>query len=92
MPRKSLLQPKRKTYSRDLKARVIYQSETLGKSTTQIAIDLDMSLQVVQRVVKTYNEIGEVCRSRKYKGRAPLMSPIAIDVSFEWLYLASTLR
>lgn len=83
MPRKTPLQPKRKTYSRDLKTRVIYQSETLGKSSTQIAIDLDMSLRVVQRVIQTYGEIGEVCRSRKFQGRAALMSPGAIDVSLE---------
>jgi hypothetical protein len=27
-----------------------------------------------------WNEIGEVCRDRKYKGRTPLMSAGAIDV------------
>ncbi|KAF8133505.1 hypothetical protein K438DRAFT_1538154, partial [Mycena galopus ATCC 62051] len=40
-----------------------------------IAIDLDMPLRVVQRVKKTWREIGEVCRDRKYIGCSPMMSP-----------------
>jgi transposase len=80
MPRKQPLRPLRRQYSRDLKRHVIYQTQVLGKSSTQIAIDLDMDLRVVQRVRQTWNEIGDVCRDRKYKGRPPVMSPIEIDV------------
>ncbi|KAJ7652170.1 hypothetical protein DFH06DRAFT_963748, partial [Mycena polygramma] len=45
------------------------------KSTTAIAIDLDMPVRVVQRVKKTWCEIGDVCRDRQYIGRAPMLSP-----------------
>ncbi|KAJ7230132.1 hypothetical protein GGX14DRAFT_337654, partial [Mycena pura] len=45
------------------------------KKPTEIAISLDMPVRVVQRVIQTWNEIGEVCRDRRYIGRAPLMSP-----------------
>ncbi|KIM73865.1 hypothetical protein PILCRDRAFT_717017 [Piloderma croceum F 1598] len=79
MPRKAPLRPLRRHYSRDLKKRIIYQTQILGKSSTQIAIDLDMDLRVVQRVKQTWNEIGNVCRDRKYKGRSPVMSSTEID-------------
>ncbi|KAJ7438980.1 hypothetical protein FB451DRAFT_976375, partial [Mycena latifolia] len=46
-----------------------------GKKPTQIAIDLDIRLRVVQRVLTTWREIGEVCRDRRYLGRAPMLSP-----------------
>ncbi|KAJ7662385.1 hypothetical protein B0H17DRAFT_873593, partial [Mycena rosella] len=45
------------------------------KKTTQIAIDLDIPLRVVQRVITTWREIGEVCRNRSYIGRSPMLSP-----------------
>ncbi|KAJ7615148.1 hypothetical protein DFH06DRAFT_961117, partial [Mycena polygramma] len=45
------------------------------KSTTEIATDLNMPLRVVQRVIQTWRELGEVCRDRRHRGRAPLMSP-----------------
>ncbi|THU91611.1 hypothetical protein K435DRAFT_673785 [Dendrothele bispora CBS 962.96] len=41
---------------------------------TEIAIDLDMPLQVVQRVIQTWNLIGEVCRERKGKGQPYILS------------------
>jgi transposase len=80
MPHKRPAKPVRHVYSRDLKRRVIYQAKVLGKPSTQIAIDLDMDLRVVQRVKQTWKEIGDVCRDRKYKGRPPLMSSVEIDV------------
>jgi hypothetical protein len=55
--------------------RVIYQAFTLHKTSTLIAIDLDMPVRVVQRVKKTWSEIGEVCRDRRHKGRIPILSP-----------------
>ncbi|KAJ7099892.1 hypothetical protein B0H15DRAFT_736059, partial [Mycena belliarum] len=42
--------------------------------TRQIAKDLDMPRRVVQRVKRTWAEIGEVCRNRTHKGRPPMLS------------------
>ena len=81
MPRKRNLSPIRHQYSRDLKKRVIYQAFTLRKlNTTQIAIDLDMPAHVVQRVMKTWREIGEVCRDRSCFGQAPIMKNDTVKV------------
>ncbi|KAF8239291.1 hypothetical protein L208DRAFT_1471778 [Tricholoma matsutake] len=33
-----------------------------------------MPLRVIQRVKRTWNEIGDVCRDRQHQGRAPLLS------------------
>src|SRR6266481_6328366 len=63
-------------YSTDLKERVIYQQFTLGKSTTEIAKDLDMLLWVVQRVLKLYEVIGEAVKDPKMhakRGNAKLL-------------------
>jgi len=81
MPRKNPLVPKRRHYSRDLKRRVIYQAEVLGQTSTEISINLDIPLRVVQRVKHIWNEIGEVCRDRTAMGRAPLMRPEHCEVS-----------
>ncbi|KAF8804711.1 hypothetical protein BYT27DRAFT_7213829 [Phlegmacium glaucopus] len=75
MPRKKPLVPKRRHYSRDLKRRVIYQANVLHQTSTEISINLDIPLRVVQRVKQTWNEIGEVCKDRTKVGRAPLMRP-----------------
>jgi len=81
MPRKPSLVRQRCHYSQDLKHRVIYQAHTLGKTSTAIALDLDMPLRVVQRVKRTWFEIGEVCRKGFAVGRRPLMSPAHTKVS-----------
>ena len=47
-------------YSQDLCERVIYQHNVLGKKTTDIARDLDISLRVVQRTLQVWKEIGDV--------------------------------
>ena len=60
--------------------RVIYQALTLKKKTTRIAIDLDIPLRVVQRVLRSWREIGEVCKDRTVVGRAPLMKPAEVKV------------
>ena len=75
MPRKAKAVPLHSHYSKDLKRCIIYQAYTLEKTSTEIAIDLDMPLRVVQRIKQTWNEIGEVSRERRYLGRAPMMSP-----------------
>jgi hypothetical protein len=81
MARKKKEPAVRRRYSKDLKRRVIYQSTILGKSTMKIAKSLDMNIRVVQRVVLTWDEIGEVCRDRTRLGRAPLMTAASVDVS-----------
>ncbi|KAJ7182124.1 hypothetical protein C8R46DRAFT_885205 [Mycena filopes] len=75
MPRVKPIEAARTHSTKDLKQRVIYQAFTLGKRTTQIAIDLNMPLRVVQRCITTWREIGEVARDRTYIGRAPMLSP-----------------
>ncbi|KAJ7850484.1 hypothetical protein B0H14DRAFT_2581924 [Mycena olivaceomarginata] len=65
LPRRSIARkqravPLRHHYSRDLKRHVIHMSQKLHLSSTEIAIFLDMSLRVVQRVRQVWNEIGEV--------------------------------
>ncbi|KDQ51314.1 hypothetical protein JAAARDRAFT_113397, partial [Jaapia argillacea MUCL 33604] len=47
-------------------------------STTEVAISLDMPLRVVQRVLKMWREIGEVCKDRTRLGRSPLMTTDAV--------------
>ncbi|KAF8475260.1 hypothetical protein DFH94DRAFT_672848 [Russula ochroleuca] len=76
MPRKRPFQvaPLRRHYSADLKQRVIHQAYTLHRRSEDITTDLDMPLRVVQRVKRTWNEIGEVCRDWQHQGRAPLLS------------------
>ncbi|KAJ7190772.1 hypothetical protein GGX14DRAFT_407748 [Mycena pura] len=73
MPRAPRLVRVRQTYSADLKARAIWQHQILKKKTTSIAIDLNMPLRVVQRVIQTWNELGVVRRQRKGMGRPKLM-------------------
>lgn len=80
MPRKPNPNPTRQHYSRDLKERVVYQAYTLNKRTTAIAIDLDIPLRVVQRVLRSWREVGEVCKDRTVMGRAPLMKPAEVKV------------
>jgi hypothetical protein len=67
-------------YSKDLKRWVIYQSTTLGKSSTKIAKSLNMNVRVVQRVLHTWKEIGEVCWDRTHAGRAPIMVQASVAV------------
>ncbi|KAF8135911.1 Homeodomain-like protein, partial [Mycena galopus ATCC 62051] len=78
MPRIKPHVPVRTHYSKDLKQRVIYQRFTLGYKPTKIAIHLNIPLRVVQRVITTWKEIGEVARDRTYIGRAPMLSPAHI--------------
>src|SRR5258705_4064863 len=88
MPRKKPLEPIRRHYSQDLKQRVIYLAFTLGKKSVEIAVDLNMPLRVVQRVKRTWFEIGAVCRDRSSIWRQPLLSPMQTNVS-TWLIQSS---
>jgi len=78
MPWKRNLSPARLQYSWDLKKQVVYQAFTLMKSTTEIAINLDMPVRVVQHVLMNWWEIGDVCKDRTCLGRAPLMSQSSV--------------
>jgi hypothetical protein len=82
MARKKPIVPLRRHYSHDLKHRVIYQSQVLGLKSTEVAINLDIPVRVVQRVKRVWNEIGEVFRDRHAARRAPLMRPEHCEVCF----------
>jgi hypothetical protein len=85
MPRRKKADPIRRTYSRDLKRRVIYQAFTLSHSSTAVSISLDMPLRVVQRIRWNWRTIGEVCMDRTYMGRPPSMGRPAVKVRFPFL-------
>ncbi|KAF8158563.1 hypothetical protein B0H34DRAFT_808019 [Crassisporium funariophilum] len=74
MPRMTPIHRQQAQYSRDLKRRVIYQSKILNMTNTQVAINLDMPVRVVEHVKQTWRDIGEVCRDRRMgkRGRPPL--------------------
>ena len=52
----------RHSYSKDVKKLVIYQSSVLNMLTTDIAVNLDMPVHVVQQVLQTWDEIRAVIR------------------------------
>ena len=68
-------------FSKDVKKLVIYQSNVLGMSTTDIAVNLDMPVRVMQRVLQTWDEIGAVVREPKTLGQARLMTTEQVQVS-----------
>lgn len=75
----------RRKYSKDIKEVVIYQSQTLERSTTQIAKDLNIPLRVVQRILSVWREFGQVVRTpdpSQVRGRPRLLTRAAIDVSY----------
>ena len=80
MPRRKPITSIRRHYSNDLKEHIVYQLQTLGYSSSTIAVNLDISLRVVQRVKKVFAETGKVCEDRAYMGRSPSMSMNAIEV------------
>ena len=68
-------------FSKNVKKLVIYQSNVLGMSTTDIAVNLDMPVCVVQWVLQTWDEIGAVAREPKTLGWARLMTTEQVQVS-----------
>ena len=73
----------RRHYTRDLRDRVLYQHNILGKTTADIARDLDISLHIVQRTLQVWNEIGDVLQDPKdysKRGRPTVMDPVACNV------------
>jgi transposase-like protein len=53
-------QRQRQTYSEDLRKRVIYQRFTREKKIDEIALDLNMSKRVVERILNLWRTTGEV--------------------------------
>ncbi|KIJ46833.1 hypothetical protein M422DRAFT_226531 [Sphaerobolus stellatus SS14] len=76
MPRKILPELRqRRTYSEDLKKRVIYQRFTLERTVNDIAVNLDMPKRVVERVLQIWKDTGEVeLESGKKKKRLTIMT------------------
>ena len=68
-------------YSKDVKKLVIYQLSVLNMLTTDIAVNLDMPVCVVQWVLQTWDEIGAVVREPKTLGQACLMTTEQVRVS-----------
>ena len=68
-------------YSKDVKKLVIYQSNVLNMSTTDIAVNLNMPMHVMQRVLQTWDEIRAVVREPKTLGWAHLMTTEQVQVS-----------
>ena len=68
-------------YSKDVKKLVIYQSNVLNMSTTDIAVNLDMPVRVMQQVLQTWDKIGAVVRELKTLGQVHLMTTEQVQVS-----------
>jgi transposase len=81
MPRKKPAVPLRRRYSLDLRLRVIHQHHTLKRKTWRITRDLDISLRVVQRILKMWNDLGELVPPEKH-GRTPEMKEEQIEVRY----------
>ena len=79
-------------YSIDLKQHVIYQVYTLGKTATEIAINLDIPLCDVQQAKQTWNQIGQVCHSKWINGRHPLLTPEQTQVCALYLIACNMLN
>ena len=71
----------RRCYSKDVKKLVIYQSNVLNMSTTDITVNLNMLVHVMQQVLQTWDEIGAVIREPKTLGQARLMTTEQVQVS-----------
>lgn len=75
----------RRRYSRDLRQRVVHQRYKLRTKPPEIAVNLDMSLRVVERVLKLWREIGDVERHPSRSGIGCKLSRLQIEVW--WLLL-----
>jgi transposase len=72
----------RRHYSQDLKQRVIYQHVKFGLMTVQIAENLDISIRVVQRTLKIWQEIGDVVKdptTYAKRGKASLLDSGSVE-------------
>ena len=59
----------RKTYSSDLRERVVYQRWSLKYKVKEISLSLNMSQRVVERVLKMWRETGEVVSEEPRRAR-----------------------
>lgn len=80
MPWKQNLSPAQVQYSPDLNQRVVYQAYTLMKTTTEIAINLNMPVHVVKHILMNWQKTGDVCKDQAYMGRATLMKKSSVKV------------
>ena len=60
MPHAGTDVPRYRSYSSDLRERVVYQRCTLKYKIKEISTSLNMSQRVVERVLKLWRETGEV--------------------------------
>ena len=61
MPRDILDEDRcRKSYTVDLRERVVYQRFVLGLKITEISLYLNMSKRTVERILQLWKEMGEV--------------------------------
>ena len=58
-------------YSEDLRWRIVYQKEGMGLSYTEVAKNLSVDLSIVKRVVKLFNNTGNVTKKRYDKSNLP---------------------
>jgi transposase len=74
----------RRTYSEDLRKRVIYQKYTLQKPIQQISIDLNISRRVVERILKFWRDTGEVVplETGRRNPRKKVMTDAEVEVRF----------
>ena len=49
-------------YSEELRWRIVYQKEGMGLSYTEVAKNLSVDLSTVKRVVKLFNNTGNVTK------------------------------
>ena len=68
------------TTARTYELVLLHQKFKLLKRTTQIAIDLDMPLHIVQGTIKLWHEVGDVVAGPKNLSQAPIMSSTHIQV------------
>ncbi|KAF8583885.1 hypothetical protein K439DRAFT_1617098 [Ramaria rubella] len=71
-------------YCREIKELVVYQQNMLGLKTAEIALNLNMSLHIVQRVLQLYKELRDVMKDpHMYQRHGPslVLNPTACDMS-----------
>ncbi|KAF8581246.1 hypothetical protein K439DRAFT_1354589 [Ramaria rubella] len=75
-------------YCCEIKELVVYQQNTLGLKTAEIALNLNMSLCIIQRVLQLYKELRDVMKDpHMYQrcGPPPVLNPTACDYMLKLL-------
>ena len=71
------------TYSEDLRWHMVYQREGMGLSYTEVAKNLNVDQSMVKRVVKLFNDTGNVTKKKL------MTNPICLERSPRWSSFAS---